>query len=666
MAAAALAPELLVQLDPGRFRADNLLGAEDWGEARAWGGVWGVGEGGEGHGVERRRFRCVEKGLGYWGEGGHPKPPQIPPKFLPPPKDLQVKSEPGSPTSTLSSDSSCASEPQIWIPPGPSQIPSRFPQNSWGPPQNPLKPPLGSPQTPKSPPDPPRTPPKIPQTPPGPPQTPQIPPRSPQIPPWTIPGPPQILLDPPKSPQIASKLPQDPPKSPQIPPGPPQIPPGPPQIPPGPPQFPPNPPRTPQIPPRSPQIPPKPPQIPPNPPRSPQDPPSSPQIPPDPLRTPPNPPQIPPGPPPNPPVPPRAAPGGGEGRGAPPEPPDAPDPAPPPRGEPPKNLPAAAPPRGGVRALRRQQRMIKNRESASASRRRRKEYLQHLEQRLHLALADNERLRRDNGALRRRLQELQAQVRQGRHLGQVRQVRHLGQVRQVRHLGTLGAHLGLTWTHLDTPGAHILPPGPAPPPPPRGGRRLLGAGPELGPLPPHLGDPPGIWGPPPEPRPRPRGPCSAGASTAANPSGWRTSSGVGSGGTKPKRSAGPPGSPPRAPPRARIPPNPPKSPNPPSRPPPGQLQLAPIERRDDTFYVVSFRRDHLLLPARSHNKTSRPKMSLVLPAAALNESLGGAQPMMQVDCEVMDTRVVHLRRRAPPRATPARRPRPIALAGDGG
>ncbi|KAK1880312.1 Cyclic AMP-dependent transcription factor ATF-6 beta [Dissostichus eleginoides] len=46
--------------------------------------------------------------------------------------------------------------------------------------------------------------------------------------------------------------------------------------------------------------------------------------------------------------------------------------------------------------------------------------------------------------------------------------------------------------------------------------------------------------------------------------------------------------------------------------------LDAIDRREDTFYVVSFRRDHLLLPAISHNKTSRPKMSLVMPAMSVN------------------------------------------------
>ncbi|XP_078073431.1 cyclic AMP-dependent transcription factor ATF-6 beta isoform X2 [Mustelus asterias] len=72
-----------------------------------------------------------------------------------------------------------------------------------------------------------------------------------------------------------------------------------------------------------------------------------------------------------------------------------------------------------------------------------------------------------------------------------------------------------------------------------------------------------------------------------------------------------------------------------------------IDRREDTFYVVSFRRDHLLLPAISHNKTNRPKMSLVMPAMAVNESLynttRGYEVMMQIDCEVMDTRIIQIK-----------------------
>lgn len=43
-----------------------------------------------------------------------------------------------------------------------------------------------------------------------------------------------------------------------------------------------------------------------------------------------------------------------------------------------------------------------------------------------------------------------------------------------------------------------------------------------------------------------------------------------------------------------------------------------IQRKDDTFYVVSFSGDHLLLPATEHNSTMRPRMSLLLPAMPLN------------------------------------------------
>ena len=42
-----------------------------------------------------------------------------------------------------------------------------------------------------------------------------------------------------------------------------------------------------------------------------------------------------------------------------------------------------------------------------------------------------------------------------------------------------------------------------------------------------------------------------------------------------------------------------------------------IHRREDTFYVVSFSGDHLLLPASARNQSSRPRMSLLLPSVSV-------------------------------------------------
>jgi len=76
-----------------------------------------------------------------------------------------------------------------------------------------------------------------------------------------------------------------------------------------------------------------------------------------------------------------------------------------------------------------------------------------------------------------------------------------------------------------------------------------------------------------------------------------------------------------------------------------------LQRRNDTFYVVSFRHDHLLLPATAHNKTMRPLMSVMMPAIGLNETMQppmGSVAMMQIDCEVTATRLIHIDKSAIP------------------
>lgn len=84
----------------------------------------------------------------------------------------------------------------------------------------------------------------------------------------------------------------------------------------------------------------------------------------------------------------------------------------------------------------------------------------------------------------------------------------------------------------------------------------------------------------------------------------------------------------------------------------GRDFLKSIHRRNDTFYVLSFDTDYWLVPAVAHNKTMRPRMSLVMPALALNESMApppGRVGMMQIDCEVMNTQLIHVQKSAIPK-----------------
>ncbi|XP_010608203.1 cyclic AMP-dependent transcription factor ATF-6 beta isoform X2 [Fukomys damarensis] len=310
------------------------------------------------------------------------------------------------------------------------------------------------------------------------------------------------------------------------------------------------------------------------------------------------------------------------------------------------------PPEVDAKLLKRQQRMIKNRESACQSRRKKKEYLQGLEARLQAVLADNQQLRRENAALRRRLEALLAENSELKLGSGNRKV-----VCIMVFLLFIAFNFGpvsISESPPLAPGSHTGGQEPRPQ------RHLL----EFSEQHPVQGTEP-FQG-------SPEGPEEPQSSPAARPSFRNLTAFPGAArelllrdldqlflssdcrhfnrteslrladelsGWVQRHQRGRRKSPPRAPKRQKSQPRkkllpakavPTQPPGPPERDPVGQLQLYrhpdrsqpefldAIDRREDTFYVVSFRRDHLLLPAISHNKTSRPKMSLVMPAMAPN------------------------------------------------
>ncbi|XP_006931646.4 cyclic AMP-dependent transcription factor ATF-6 beta isoform X5 [Felis catus] len=362
----------------------------------------------------------------------------------------------------------------------------------------------------------------------------------------------------------------------------------------------------------------------------------------------------------------------------------------------------SCPPEVDAKLLKRQQRMIKNRESACQSRRKKKEYLQGLEARLQAVLADNQQLRRENAALRRRLEALLAENSELKLGSGNRKV-----VCIMVFLLFIAFNFGPV-SISDPPPAPISPRMSGEEPRPR--RHLL----EFSAQEPVHGVEPlqGSSLDPEEPQPSPPGRPSF-RNLTAFPGGSakelllrdldqlflssdcrhfnRTESlrlADELSGWVQRHQRGRRKIPQRAqekqksqlwkksPPVKAVPTQPP---GPPERDSAGQLQLYrhpdrsqpefldAIDRREDTFYVVSFRRDHLLLPAISHNKTSRPKMSLVMPAMAPNETLSGRgapgdyEEMMQIECEVMDTRVIHIKTSTVP---PSLRKQPSSTPGN--
>ncbi|XP_056379542.1 cyclic AMP-dependent transcription factor ATF-6 alpha [Hyla sarda] len=322
-----------------------------------------------------------------------------------------------------------------------------------------------------------------------------------------------------------------------------------------------------------------------------------------------------------------------------------------------------------MNVIRRQQRMIKNRESAFQSRRKKKEYMQGLEMRLRAALSENEKLKKENGSLQKLLEEV---------VSENQKLKVTAPKRRAVCLMMLAAFLMMNFSPLSilefNQGPFDVEVSPLRP----SSRHLLEFSPgnieikdeELPPqdirLEHHISsekalmvvkEDPVIYIPPPPPC-RPHVNLTESLRLNQQLRGWvhrheveRTKSrrtlstqktravqkSDGKDGTQLvtmqytetslKNSVN----------ELQIYYSSPRS---------YQEFLEAIRRRGDTFYVVSFRRDHLLLPATNRNKTSRPKMSIILPSTNVHDNVINEQEyevMMQIDCEVMDTRILHVK-----------------------
>uniref|UniRef100_A0A803KBB5 Activating transcription factor 6 n=1 Tax=Xenopus tropicalis TaxID=8364 RepID=A0A803KBB5_XENTR len=278
-----------------------------------------------------------------------------------------------------------------------------------------------------------------------------------------------------------------------------------------------------------------------------------------------------------------------------------------------------------INVLRRQQRMIKNRESAFQSRRKKKEYMQTLEARLRVALSENERLKKENGSLQKLLEEV---------VTENQKLKVTAPKRRAVCLMMVAAFLLLNFSPLSIleskPGSYDVEVSPI-----RHNRHLLGFSAsdenvEAQKVPDNtrLNQELRGWihrhevertksrrmtNSHKEQKPEEKSGNSELVTMQYTDTSIRNSN------------------------ELQVYYYSPRS---------YQDFLEAIRRREDTFYVVSFRRDHLLLPATHRNKTTRPKMSIILPSTNVNDNVINGQDfevMMQIDCEVMDTRILHVK-----------------------
>ncbi|XP_022695363.1 cyclic AMP-dependent transcription factor ATF-6 beta-like [Varroa jacobsoni] len=84
---------------------------------------------------------------------------------------------------------------------------------------------------------------------------------------------------------------------------------------------------------------------------------------------------------------------------------------------------------------------------------------------------------------------------------------------------------------------------------------------------------------------------------------------------------------------------------------PSRALLNEVRKRNDTFYLLAFSGppDTVLLSARQANSTARPKIALLMPAiaSAKNDTMKippGRVAVMQIDCEVVNTKTLYMRR----------------------